>query len=302
MAIFKEKSRVFRSALFVTWLCLVGWLVRYEAYPEYFSGAADGYQSLIPRNLLLNETWMAIKINDVQSGYTRNVWNVNDDDRSRYYVNENQMYLWIDTGQASITFSTDSKFLLDTHYGLSEFTFAIRIEDIPITLKGTKSKSGDFDIAITTTGSVHKFTAAIPAEAVLFTPLGGMVTRKLKPGQSLTVSSFDPFTMKKNNIILTAVRNEIINSGGTSHKATMVATKVSGLSFYSWIDQSGDIIRQTSPFGLMLERSTMEESMIWTKNRNLHHKQPVNQNEITTLINEDTIRALIDTFMKGTER
>ncbi len=296
------KAVILRIALIATWLCLVGWLIRHEAYPEYFSGTADGYKSLIPRNLLLRESWMAIKMNDVQVGYTRNVWNISDKDNCRYYANENQMYLWLEVNPAGITVSTDSTFLLDAHYNLYEFTFTVRVEDMPVTLKGARSNAGYFDVSMITTGIVRKFKISIPSDSVLFTPSGGTLTRNLKPGQSITLNSLDPFTMKKSKIVMTALRKENIEYDGISYNATLIATKASGLLFHSWLDQSGDIVRQTSPFGLLMERSTMEKAMAWTRIRNQKQAQSTQREGLSTTINETSIQALIETFLKGIEQ
>ena len=51
-------KRLRRIGALIFWLVMLGWLMRYEVFPEYFTHAMAGYRSLIKGDVLMKDSWM----------------------------------------------------------------------------------------------------------------------------------------------------------------------------------------------------------------------------------------------------
>ncbi|MCD4741188.1 MAG: hypothetical protein K8R67_01725, partial [Desulfobacteraceae bacterium] len=80
----KKSFYLIRIVLFIFWLSLLGWLVRYEAYPEFFTHKLDGYKSIISKDVLLIDSWMRILVNDSPVGYSYTKMEVEKTDPVNY--------------------------------------------------------------------------------------------------------------------------------------------------------------------------------------------------------------------------
>ena len=57
------KRYVLRGLVLLFWLGMIGWLLRYEAFPEYFTRSLAGYHGLLSKDVLVADSWMKIVFN-----------------------------------------------------------------------------------------------------------------------------------------------------------------------------------------------------------------------------------------------
>ena len=58
------------TAIIIFWLVMTGWLVRYEAFPEWFSTPSFGYQALMKGGPFVVDSWMQVLFKETPIGYS----------------------------------------------------------------------------------------------------------------------------------------------------------------------------------------------------------------------------------------
>ena len=61
---------IVRSLIILFWLLMTGWLIRYEAFPCWFTAAAPGYRVFFKNGPLILDTWMQIEFRNNPVGYS----------------------------------------------------------------------------------------------------------------------------------------------------------------------------------------------------------------------------------------
>jgi len=254
------KRRLLRTAVIAVWLVMAAWLARYEAFPEYFSRRLDGYRSLIRRDVLMDDAWMRILFNGSPIGYSHSSLEVNEGSVARQYRLENRTELRLKLLGETQRVAADTEAHLDALCALREFSFALTAGAYRLRLKGVRAEGQRFRVALRAGESAQHLTVEIPDDVVLYAPLVELAVRRLRPGQALTLRTFDPATLATAPLTIRALRREPLALGGRSEEALVVATEYQGAAFLAWLDAEGRVLREETPFGWTLERCTAEEA------------------------------------------
>ena len=51
---------ILRTAFLAAWAGFAAWFVRHEAFPHVFSDTVAGYDDVLPRDMLVRDSWMRI--------------------------------------------------------------------------------------------------------------------------------------------------------------------------------------------------------------------------------------------------
>ena len=258
----KKAFYLIRITLFIFWLSLLGWLVRYEAYPEFFTHKLDGYKSIISKDVLLIDSWMKILVNDSPVGYSYTKMEVEKSDPVNYYKIENFLSFSINLAgnKQHIRIKTNS--VLNNIYQLQRFYFSIKSSGYSMLINGKKIKGEIFEVTTTTGNTSQARKIKIPEDVIIYSPMTEMAMKKLKPGQKLSILTFDPVTMSKTNIMFTGVKKEKITISNKEYDTTLISINMKGAVSKLWIDSStGQPVRQSTPFGWTMEKSSSEEAL-----------------------------------------
>jgi hypothetical protein len=94
---------------------------------------------------------------------------------------------------------------------------------------------------------------------------GGILTAagawELKPGQSRTVSLFDPASLGQREVQITLMGEEILIVMGKGRRAKKLSVDFMGMKQLAWIDADGATLREEGILGLVLERVTKENAL-----------------------------------------
>lgn len=239
----------------------MAWLVRSEAFPEFFTMSIDGYRGILSSDVLLTETWMKILYRNSPIGFSHTSVEMADSNRNENYSIKNRMQLKMTIMGEVNNIHVDSATTLNSMHELQKFTFAIFSRDYRLNLKGHRIDEKRFAVTMNTGMSSEKRNVEIPKDAVIYSPTTDIAIRKLRPGQQLRLKTVDPATMTTANIIVRAVGTEDVTIGTNRYTATVIAMDYRGTELRSWIDKDGNMLRQQTPFGWTMEKCTASDAL-----------------------------------------
>ena len=250
----------FRIAIIALWLCLVAWLIRYEAFPEYFSHSISGYRGLLGREVILRDSWFKILFHGAEIGYSHTNMDVNDDNMVEHYVINNRAHIVLNIGGSRVNVHLLASVILDITYNITRFNFAFSSPALVCKADGVKKEGNRFEVKVfTQPDQTNVFLIHIPADVVLYSPMSGTVIKHLRPGHQVAVRTIDPISMKRTTLLIRALRKEKLTLNGQVD-TLVVSTEYNGITMTSWLDDAGNLLRQKTPFGLEIQKCTPEEA------------------------------------------
>jgi len=250
-----------RVAVAVFWLCMTAWLVRYEAFPEYFSHTFGGYSDLIARDVLVADTWMRVMFGGEAVGYSHTNLEINEVDPREYYLLNNSVHVNVDLFGEKRAVDAETTASLDVLNRLHAFSVTLSMHGYHAMVNGKRTSGELFNVDIRTGTDRERVQVTIPDDVVVYSPMTMMGMRRMRPGQEVTVSVLDPLTMGKARVVLRALRTEKLEIGGAQYDATVLRGEYHGLELLTWLGKDGAILRQESPLGWAMERCTHEEAL-----------------------------------------
>lgn len=249
-----KRKTVIRSAIVLAWLGALFWLIRYEAYPEWFTHSLAGYDGLIGRDVLISDSWMRVLDDGVPVGYSHTSVDVDDNALLRHIVFRNRTYVRIDMmGESQLIRAVASAYL-DTSYRLQEFEFKMHTGVIDIDVTGKRTDAGPFALAVDTGGQVRHMTIDIPDDVVIHSPMTALAVRNLAPGDYIRVKTFNPVTLGQESATVRALQSETIVLDEGPVPTTRLQIEYAGSRTRAWIDAQGRLLRQETPVGWTLEK------------------------------------------------
>ncbi len=256
------KKRAFIIAtILILWLVAMGWLVFVEAYPGLLDRAPAGYRTLLNRGVMIMDRWMTLSYLGHNIGYTHTSVDAGDEQGVRQYRIRNQTLLSLTIMGARQRISVTSDAAVDTQYTLQTFHFSLSSSGYSITVDGKRQKGRLFDVTLHSAGSTQRLSVSIPDDAVIYSPLTEMTLKALSPGRRVTLRVFNPVTLSSQDITVRALRREPLIQGNRTNETLVLAAKMDGMETLSWMDSSGVMLRQQTPFGWTLESSTAQDAL-----------------------------------------
>jgi len=250
-----------RTAVFIIWLAMTAWLVRYEAFPELFTHSISGYRGLLSRELMISDSWMKIMFRGASLGYSHSSMDINENDTREHYVINNRIQIAFSVAGARKNIHILSSVILDADYTLQRFTFSMSSPVSTIRAEGVHLNKSDFNVTIATDSGIQRVTVQIPVDAFIGAPVSETGLRQLKPGEEISISTIDPTrSFKKTRLLFRCLRNETIRVSGDELDTTVVVTEYQGIKVFSWLDKNGSIVRQESQIGVSMQKCTPEEA------------------------------------------
>ena len=254
-----------RLGIFSTWLISVWWLIRHEAFPEYFTSVIKGYHSLFSRDVLVKDLWYKIKFNDRVVGFSNTTIDINENTPTHYYQIRNKLQLKLNLMGETHDVDASSEISLDMLHNLTRFSFSLSSQNYSTRIMGYRRSENSFAVTIRTGSNVHHTTVNIPPDVVFYSPMTEFMLKNLKPGQHITIKTLDPITMGVTPVRIRALRYESVVHDGESFKACVLSLDYQGQTFFSWITEQGEILKQETPFGWQIEKCKPHEAIVLTK-------------------------------------
>ena len=250
-----------RAGLVVFWLATFAWLLRFEAYPDLFGETPAGYRQLLSRDVLLRDSWLRIAFQGRSVGFSHSTLELDEEDPAGRHLLRNRMHLRLPLPGGERKIYVDSLVKLNDQYDLQGFTFALAADEYRARVEGQRVSEQTFDLTVRLGDNEQRRTVDIPRDVVLYSPMTETAVRRLRPGQSLTLRTLDPISLSSVPLKIRALRREPFSVGEREYDATVLETEYMGNTLLSWVDASGDLLRQETPFGWTLEKAAMEEAL-----------------------------------------
>lgn len=253
--------RLARGIILIAWLCAMAWLIRFEAFPETFSHTVAGYKGVMSGDVLLNDQWMRILLNDRPVGYVHSSLDTDDQNAIRHYRLQNRVVAALNIMGERRDIRIDSEVDLDLTRNLNRFAVLLStgfMDDIGI--RGERKKDNTFLLTVTHGTNTTRSMMEIPDEAVIYSPVTTLIARDMAPGDVLNIRTVDPFTRSPSTVSLEAIRHESLTVGSNRVDTLLIHMKQQGLTIETWVAAGGELVRQRLPAGITIEKATPDEA------------------------------------------
>jgi len=154
---------------------------------------------------------------------------------------------------------------VDRDFVLQSFDFSLDPGTGPTIINGTVAPIGAgrqrLTLTITSTGSTRTETRELEAAPVIPLNLPRLLASgRLTPGSAHTWMVLDPATLHTAPMTVRVGDRAVVRTGETIVPAFRLEMEFQGLRTTSWITDTGDIVREESPLGLMTIRESAERA------------------------------------------
>lgn len=254
-------TNAIRSAIVILWVAAMGALLRFEAYPQWFTRTIPGYKGLIADTLLTRESWSRILIGGVPAGYSHTILGINDETPENLLEINNRVHLRILLFGDTRRFFTQTLIALDRDFGLASFEATVSTGDLTVQAKGHRVQSRRFEITLTTGDMQTVRTIEIPSDTFLYSPVQELALRSLRPGSRLSLHTINPLTFQTSTVLIEAIAEETILISGEPLEAVRLRSTWQGMALDSWVNADGLVLRQETPLGWIIEACTAAEAL-----------------------------------------
>lgn len=249
----------FRLLIFLFWIVMMGWLIRFEAFPYWFTREAGGYRDLFRDRPFILDSWMQITFEGLPIGYTHTWMDSDIRPNSESHSILNKTVLCLNLMGSSQTINVLSRIVLDESYAMRNFSTALHSEFYTTSVEGNRIEGNRFEVSVRTHSGSSNTEIEIPDDCLIYSPMNEMAVRGLKPGEHLRLRVFDPVSMSVSEVIVEALRTEEIEHEARVVDATALKISCMGLDMLSWVDSNGRALRHETPFGWVLTACSAEE-------------------------------------------
>jgi transglutaminase-like putative cysteine protease len=153
---------------------------------------------------------------------------------------------------------------VDAAFMLRSFDFSLDPGTGPITVKGSLDRPGDkfrLMLAIDAGGGTRTETRELSDAPVLSLNLSRLLANGgLVPGSKHVRTVLDPATLQSAVMTVAVGDRGVVRANDTVIPAFRVETEFRGLKTTSWVTDTGDVVREESPLGLMTIRESPERA------------------------------------------
>ncbi len=256
-----------RVLIVLLWLTSTAWLIRFEAFPHFFTRTLQGYQSVLPADVLVADSWMNLKLDGQPAGYSHYSIQTEEIGNETYYVITNTMELGLKIMGQGHRMEMENSARIDLGYRLQEFSSSVTSTTFAAEISAEHLGDGTYNATLSYKGGRQSRKLTIPKDTVVFSPMTGLNLRNLRAGRKIGLRIFDPITMQPALITLVPQKQETITVEDKQYRAMVVNLEYRGTIFTAWIDtESGELLRQTTPFGLTMQKCAPENAFLATTN------------------------------------
>lgn len=257
----KRKMIVFLILFF--WLITGAWFVRFEAFPHLFSGSVHlDYRQLLNNAPLMSDAWMKIIMQGIHVGYSHTFMEVDEENPVDRYILRNTTDLNLNMLGSVQPVLIRVYSTLDAFYELQYFEFVMKTGRYTISLNARRINEDTFRVNILSASGNQTMLLKLPPDTVIYSPVMDMALRQLKPGQSVTMNTLDPATMRPMNTVIRALRCEMLDWHGTNLSTTVFSYSYAGSEMLTWMNTAdGQVLRQETPWGWALEAASAADAV-----------------------------------------
>lgn len=158
---------------------------------------------------------------------------------------------------------------VDQAFAIQSFEFSLDPGTGPLTIKG-RLDGLRLSLEIQTAAGTRTEVRALAEPPALMLSLGRrLASEGLTAGTRKQWMIFDPATLKNSPVVVEIGAREVVVAGGRPLPAFRVQMQFSGLATTAWVTDTGEIVREESPMGLITVRESQDEATALAVNRRM---------------------------------
>ena len=247
----RSVSRPLSVTVLVAWVCQMGALVNrayLQAAPVALGGDLSRYGP--------SAHWKGIYYRGDKIGFVVGQTTPRDDGYELQEDGQIQMTLMGATTAARLSTSA----LVDRAFGLRSFSFSLDPGTGSIAVTGHLEALRLHLRIQTPTGTRDETRDLMEAPLLGLNLPRHLAAQGLAPGKRFQVRIFDPATLANAPMFIEVKERELVRAAGRPLPAFRVEGRFSGISSTSWITETGEVLREESPTGLVILKETQEQA------------------------------------------
>jgi hypothetical protein len=244
----------------LSWLVLAAWVVSMGVLLQrsYLQASSTNLATDLAR-YGSQASWRGVYYRDEKIGFTVGQVVATDEGFELQEDGRLQMSLLGATTPAII--KTTAR--VDKAFALRSFDFSLDPGTGPIQVSGTLTGL-ELTLAITSGGSTRTETRTLSEPPSLMMSLSRrLASEGLTPGARYAWTMFDPATMRNAPVAVEVGGREVVRVNERPVPAFRVELAFGGLRTTSWITDTGEVVREESPMGLLTVAESAERRWRW---------------------------------------
>jgi len=150
---------------------------------------------------------------------------------------------------------------VDRDFNLRSFSFSLDPGTGPLEINGTL-EGRRLSLTISTPGGTRSETRELAEAPILSLNLSRrLAAAGLRSGDRHTMTVFDPATLRNAPMVLEIGQREVVRAAGKPVPAFKVQMTFGGIASTSWVTDTGEVVREESPMGLLVVKETRDRAM-----------------------------------------
>jgi hypothetical protein len=257
----RQKRKLTITIITCVWLATTGWLIFSEAFPGLLSTTTNGYRTFFSHGVMVMDQWMKISFQGRPIGYSNTSVDVNDKNAVRQYQVNNRTILQMNVMGSNQRIAVNATATVDAMYHLQSFSFILSSTGYSIAVEGRRWRGNTFDCTVRGQNTLRRLKITIPDDAILYSPMTEISLKSLTPGSHVTMRMFNPMTLSAQNVTIRSLRRETLRHASRDMTTTVLSASLEGMETLSWIDTEGNLLRQETLFGWVMESCPAEEAL-----------------------------------------
>src|SRR5258707_7581199 len=149
---------------------------------------------------------------------------------------------------------------VDKAFEVRSFQFSMDPGTGPIEIGGTVD-GRRLQLTVKTLSSTRTETRELPERPALSLNLSRRLAAEgLAPGKHIETTVFDPATLRNETMVIDVQAREVVRAANRPVPAFKVLTRYAGITSTSWVTDTGEVVREESPLGLIVVKETPESA------------------------------------------
>ena len=252
------KEHALGVGVVLVWLAVLGQLVRgHVLAPAPFPGShLSSFADTKPVDGA-EEEWMGVYYQRAKIGYSRSTLSPHGDG---YHVRE-RSFLKITAQGFPLTVFMDLRAVTGPDFSLESFAFELQAALVNTRITG-EVDGRRLQLELETAGRRSSQTLTLDAAPTLPGALYWMLrSRTLVPGESFSFPGFDPVTLRSRKTAVRVEEKAFLEVGDRTVPCFRVSTEYAGMSMDLWVDETGRVLKQTTPAGWVMLLESRAEAL-----------------------------------------
>jgi len=252
------KDHALGVAVVVIWLVVLSQLMRRHVLaPGPFPGSAlSAFSETVPIDGA-EEEWMGVYYQGAKIGYSRSTLSPHGDG---YHVRE-RSFLKITAQGFPLTVFMDLRASTGPDFSLESFDFELQAALVNTRITG-EVDGRRLQLELETAGKRSSQTLTLEAAPTLPGALYWILrNRTLVPGQAFSFTGFDPVTLRSRETTVRVEERAVLEIRDRDVPCFRVSTEYAGIRMDLWVDETGRVLKQTTPAGWVMLLESRQEAL-----------------------------------------